>query len=133
MGIHLFRVLMHYLKPVLPAMAEEVELFLNDELRWYDLSDRFNHARINVFKPLMQRVEMTKVEAMVEGSKENLQPTATVAPKAAETKAAPAAAVAAENAIEPLARPSTLMTLPSWIYVSPVSSTLNMWKAPTSW
>mgnify|MGYP006170110537 CR=1 FL=1 len=32
MGINLFRVLMHYLKPVLPAMAKEVELFLNDEL-----------------------------------------------------------------------------------------------------
>jgi len=27
MGINLFRVLMHYFKPVLPAMAKEVELF----------------------------------------------------------------------------------------------------------
>jgi methionyl-tRNA synthetase len=51
----------------------------------------------------MQRVEMTKVEAMVEGSKENLQPTAAapVAKAAAEPKAAPAAD-SAESAIEPI-------------------------------
>lgn len=103
MGINLFRVLMHYLKPVLPAMAKEVELFLNDELSWSTYQTALTNHSINVFKPLMQRVEMTKVEAMVEGSKENLQPTATVAPKAAETKtAAPAAGVVADGAIEPI-------------------------------
>ncbi|HJS14147.1 MAG TPA: methionine--tRNA ligase [Rheinheimera sp.] len=102
MGINLFRVLMHYLKPVLPAMAKEVELFLNDELSWSTYQTALTNHSINVFKPLMQRVEMTKVEAMVEGSKENLQPTAAVAPKAAETKAAPATAVAADSAIEPI-------------------------------
>jgi methionyl-tRNA synthetase len=101
MGINLFRVLMHYLKPVLPAMAKEVELFLNDELSWSTYQTALTNHSINVFKPLMQRVEMTKVEAMVEGSKENLQPTAAVAPKAAETKAAPAVD-SAENAIEPI-------------------------------
>lgn len=102
MGINLFRVLMHYLKPVLPAMAKEVELFLNDELSWSTYQTALTNHSINVFKPLMQRVEMTKVEAMIEGSKENLQPTpAVAAPKAAETKAAPAA-VSTDNAIEPI-------------------------------
>ncbi len=102
MGINLFRVLMHYLKPVLPAMAKEVELFLNDELSWSTYQTALTNHSINVFKPLMQRVEMTKVEAMIEGSKENLQPTAAVAaPKAAETKAAPAA-VSTDSAIEPI-------------------------------
>lgn len=102
MGINLFRVLMHYLKPVLPAMAKEVELFLNDELSWSTYQTALTNHSINVFKPLMQRVEMNKVEAMIEGSKENLQPTAAVAaPKAAETKAAPAA-VSSDAAIEPI-------------------------------
>jgi methionyl-tRNA synthetase len=104
MGINLFRVLMHYLKPVLPAMAKEVELFLNDELSWSTYQTALTNHSINVFKPLMQRVEMTKVEAMVEGSKENLQPTA-AAPVAkaavAETKAAPAAD-SSDSAIEPI-------------------------------
>jgi methionyl-tRNA synthetase len=108
MGINLFRVLMHYLKPVLPAMAKEVELFLNDELSWSTYQTALTNHSINVFKPLMQRVEMTKVEAMVEGSKENLQPTAAVAPKVAETKAAPAAAVAADSAIEPIGETITI-------------------------
>lgn len=103
MGINLFRVLMHYLKPVLPAMAKEVELFLNDELSWSTYQTALTNHSINVFKPLMQRVEMTKVEAMVEGSKENLQPTAAapVAKAAAEPKAAPAAD-SADSAIEPI-------------------------------
>lgn len=108
MGINLFRVLMHYLKPVLPAMAKEVELFLNDELSWSTYQTALTNHSINVFKPLMQRVEMTKVEAMVEGSKDNLQPTATVAPKAAETKAAPVAAVVADGAIEPIGETITI-------------------------
>lgn len=108
MGINLFRVLMHYLKPVLPAMAKEVELFLNDELSWSTYQTALTNHSINVFKPLMQRVEMTKVEAMVEGSKENLQPTATVAaPKAAETKAAPAVD-SADSAIEPIGETITI-------------------------
>lgn len=102
MGINLFRVLMHYLKPVLPAMAKEVELFLNDELSWSTYQMALTNHSINVFKPLMQRVEMTKIEAMVEGSKENLQPAAPApVSQAAETKAAPAA-VSAESAIEPI-------------------------------
>lgn len=102
MGINLFRVLMHYLKPVLPAMAKEVELFLNDELSWSTYQTALTNHSINVFKPLMQRVEMTKVEAMVEGSKENLQPTAaSVAKAVVETKAAPAAD-SAESTIEPI-------------------------------
>ena len=105
MGINLFRVLMHYLKPVLPAMAKEVELFLNDELSWSTYQTALTNHSINVFKPLMQRVEMTKVEAMVEGSKENLQPAAPApVAKAAETKAAPAT----ESAIEPISETITI-------------------------
>lgn len=107
-GINLFRVLMHYLKPVLPAMAKEVELFLNDELSWSTYQTALTNHSINVFKPLMQRVEMTRVEAMVEGSKENLQPAAPApVAKAAETKAVPAA-VSAESTIEPISETITI-------------------------
>ncbi|STD27514.1 methionyl-tRNA ligase [Enterobacter asburiae] len=34
MGINLFRVLMIYLKPVLPQLAARAEAFLNTELTW---------------------------------------------------------------------------------------------------
>ncbi|TAA48104.1 methionine--tRNA ligase [Corallincola spongiicola] len=84
LAIHLFRILMVYLKPVLPAMAAEVELFLNDSLTWDSTTKVLTGAKINKFKPLMQRVEMDKVTAMVDASKENLQ-TANVAEPATET------------------------------------------------
>ncbi len=96
MGINLFRVLMHYLKPVLPAMAAEVEAFLQVELRWDSYSAPLVNHHINSFKPLMQRVDPVKVAAMVAASTENLKPTTAVVEKVEVAK--PAA-----SAIEPVA------------------------------
>ncbi len=96
MGINLFRVLMHYLKPVLPAMAAEVEAFLQVELRWDSYSAPLVNHHINSFKPLMQRVDPVKVAAMVAASTENLKPTTAVVEKVEAAK--PAA-----SAIEPVA------------------------------
>jgi methionyl-tRNA synthetase len=87
MGINLFRVLMHYLKPVLPVMASETEAFLNSELSWSNYQQPLTNHAINPFKALMQRVEPAKVAAMLEASKENLQPAAEEpATKAAKTE-----------------------------------------------
>ncbi|MFU2509110.1 methionine--tRNA ligase [Pseudoalteromonas sp. ASV78] len=72
LGLNLFRVLMTYLKPVLPGMAANVEAFLNDELSWQGAQTALVSHPINKFKPLMQRVEMDKVNKMVEESKESL-------------------------------------------------------------
>ncbi|MDD4863796.1 MAG: methionine--tRNA ligase [Alishewanella agri] len=76
MGLNLFRVLMHYLKPVLPKMASDSEAFLNTELLWANYREPLLNHAINPFKALMQRVDPVKVQAMVDASKENLQPTA---------------------------------------------------------
>ena len=73
MGINLFRILMAYLKPILPAMAKEVEAFLNDELTFDGIDAPLQDHSINKFKALMQRVDMDKVANMVEDSKESLQ------------------------------------------------------------
>lgn len=70
-GINLFRVLMTYLKPVLPAMAEKAEGFLNTSLDWTALDGPLTGHTLNKFKPLMTRVDPKQVEAMVEASKEN--------------------------------------------------------------
>ena len=72
LGINLFRTLMIYLKPVLPKLAESTEAFLNDELVWQGHKTLLANHKINKFKALMQRVEMDKIEAMVEASKESL-------------------------------------------------------------
>ncbi|TMP00804.1 methionine--tRNA ligase [Pseudoalteromonas sp. S3260] len=72
LGLNLFRVLITYLKPVLPGMASNVEAFLNDELSWQGAQTALVSHPINKFKPLMQRVEIDKVNKMVEESKESL-------------------------------------------------------------
>lgn len=72
LGINLFRILMTYLKPVLPALAEKTEAFLNDELVWDGHKVLLKDHKINKFKALMQRIEMDKVNEMIEASKESL-------------------------------------------------------------
>jgi len=71
-GINLFRVLVTYLKPVLPATALRSEEFLNSEpLMWESVKAPLAGHVINKFKPLMNRVEDSQVEAIVEDSREN--------------------------------------------------------------
>ena len=77
-GINLFRILTTYLKPIVPSLAAQVEAFLNIELTWDSISINLQDHKINKFKAMMQRVDMKHVEAMVEESKENLQPAAPV-------------------------------------------------------
>lgn len=79
MGINLFRVLIAYLKPVLPRTAEQAEAFLKIEaLKWADIKQPLLSHTIEAFKPLMTRVEQEKIDAIIEESKDNM--TATVAP-----------------------------------------------------
>jgi methionyl-tRNA synthetase len=72
LGINLFRILAVYLKPVVPALVAQSESFLNDELTWESSQTVLTGHSINKFKALMQRVDMDKVGAMIEDSKENL-------------------------------------------------------------
>ena len=70
LAINLFRVLMTYLKPVLPEMAQKSEAFLNvDSLNWDDIKSPLVGHQINKFKPLMTRIEDEQIEAMIESSK----------------------------------------------------------------
>ncbi len=92
-GLNLFRVLMTYLAPVTPFTAAKAAGFLGVALeRWSELDDALTGVEINVFKPLMTRVDPVKVEAMIEDSKENLE--------AREKAAAPALELEPEISIE---------------------------------
>jgi methionyl-tRNA synthetase len=72
-GLNLFRVLMTYLQPVLPAMAADVEAFLNlPAMTWAAIDKPLTGHSINKFKPLMTRVEQEKIDAMLEDSKDSL-------------------------------------------------------------
>ncbi|TDB05665.1 methionine--tRNA ligase [Halomonas marinisediminis] len=72
-GINLFRQLMVYLAPVVPAMAEQARGFLKlDSLDWHSRHELLLDHEIAKFKPLMTRVEKDKIDAMIEASKEDL-------------------------------------------------------------
>jgi len=70
LAINLFKVLMTYLKPVLPEMAKRSEEFLNvDSLNWSDIERPLTNHKINEFKALMTRIEDEQIDQMVESSK----------------------------------------------------------------
>jgi len=72
-GVNLFRVLMTYLKPVLPVMAEKAEAFLNvDALSWDSGSEPLTSHAIAKFKPLMTRVEQDKIDAVLADAQKTL-------------------------------------------------------------
>ncbi|EIJ67695.1 methionine--tRNA ligase [Pasteurella bettyae] len=74
MGIQMFRVLMGYLKPVLPKLAERSEAFLQSELTWDSLSAPLLAHNIAPFKALFSRLDPKQIEEMIESSKqENAQ------------------------------------------------------------
>ncbi len=73
MGINLFRLLIGYLRPILPGTAEASEAFLQIEpMDWHDLQQPLTGHGIAKFKPLMTRIEPQQIEAMVNASKEDL-------------------------------------------------------------
>ena len=70
MGINLFRLLITYLKPVLPQMASASENFLNCEpLMWSSIDKPLLDHKVNTFIPLMMRVEKEKIDAMLRENK----------------------------------------------------------------
>ena len=72
-GINLFRVLITYLQPVLPAMAAAAQSFLQlPTMSWRDIEAPLTGHTIDKFKPLMTRVEQEKIDAMLEDSKDHL-------------------------------------------------------------
>ena len=72
LGINMYRILVIYLKPILPRMAKQSEKFLAcDELGWTDIGTPLVNHRINVFEPLFKRIDKRAVDAMVDASRED--------------------------------------------------------------
>lgn len=73
MGINLFRILMTYLKPVMPALITRSEAFLNIELTWNNIEKPLLNHKINGFHALFNRIDLDKIDQLVSASKENLK------------------------------------------------------------
>ena len=65
LGVNMFRALLTYLKPVLPALAEKAESFLNETLTWRESVKFKGRHKINEFKPLLTRVEKLQADKIV--------------------------------------------------------------------
>ncbi len=84
-AINVFRLLVIYLKPVLPALAERAEAFMQVEpLTWADADQLLLGHEIAKFKPLLSRIDMAQVEAMLADSKESTPAPVADKPKKAD-------------------------------------------------
>jgi methionyl-tRNA synthetase len=73
MGLNLFRLLIGYLRPILPGTAEAAEAFLRiPPLSWDLLPEPLVDRKIAKFKPLITRVDHKRIEAMLAASKDDL-------------------------------------------------------------
>ncbi len=69
-GLNLFRILMTYIKPVVPRLAEASEQFLAaGETDWKAIEKPLLAHRVNPFKPLLTRVEESAIEALLNEEK----------------------------------------------------------------
>lgn len=81
MGINLFRVLMIYLKPVLPKTAEQVQAFLNiSPLKWNDKNQPLLSHTIREFQPLITRIDPKQIEAMKMAAQQDIEQSTTTTP-----------------------------------------------------
>jgi methionyl-tRNA synthetase len=70
-GLNLFRTLMVYLTPVIPALAADAQaLFREEPWSWDDATTPLLGHSISKYKPLLTRVEQSQVDKMIEESKE---------------------------------------------------------------
>ncbi|QCU90322.1 methionine--tRNA ligase [Thiomicrorhabdus sediminis] len=101
-GINLFRVLMSYLAPVIPATADKALAFLQlDSWQWQAVATPLLGHEITKFKPLLTRLEMADIEKMIDASAASLANTKSSAPdgKKGDSKPAKKAASADYDAI----------------------------------
>ena len=87
LGLNLFRILIIYLKPVVPGLAQRAEAFLGVEpMAWSDLAAPLLAHSIKKFKPLLTRVEQDRIDAVIAASKESLGSGEAGGEEAAETE-----------------------------------------------
>ncbi|NND92673.1 MAG: methionine--tRNA ligase [Granulosicoccus sp.] len=92
-GLNYFRIIVTYLSPVLPALANKTERFLDTKLTLESLEQPLHDHAINRFKPMMTRVEASQIDKI-------LQETVSGAPGADAGAGAGASAAAAAGKVQ---------------------------------
>jgi methionyl-tRNA synthetase len=74
-ALNLFRLLATYLKPILPEVCAQAEVFLAEPVaRWSDLDQPLLNHSIQPYIALFTRIDPKQIEAMTEASKESMKP-----------------------------------------------------------
>jgi len=98
-GLNLFRLLVLYLKPIVPRLAAGAEAFLGlADQRWDDAREPLLGRVIGAYTPLATRVDPKATEALLAAASESLKPTGAPVAANATANAAPAPAPAAAGA-----------------------------------
>ena len=86
-ALTMFRDLTRYLKPVLPALAGQVETFLSvPEMNWTGTWEPLPAGHtINAYAHLMTRIDRKQIDALLEANRESLAPAAAAPAKDAKT------------------------------------------------
>jgi methionyl-tRNA synthetase len=101
-GLNLFRLLVLYLKPIVPQLAAGAERFLRlPEQQWTDVATPLLGHTIGTYEPLATRVDPAAIKALLAAAAESLKPMAV--PTVAAAVAAAATPAAAKAAAPPAA------------------------------
>ena len=66
------KILIGYLKPVLPKISEKVENIMQcDPINWENIKDSILSKKIQEFKPIITRIDKDSLEGMINESGEN--------------------------------------------------------------
>lgn len=65
MGINFFRVILTWLKPIVPELAMRSENFLNIKLTWKDICYPLLDHKISFFKPLYKRLGINQLQSLI--------------------------------------------------------------------
>lgn len=71
MGIQLFRILMIYLKPIVPIVAKHSEDFLNTHLSWKNITQPLINHKINKFEIIFHRIQNGQIKSILQESTKN--------------------------------------------------------------
>jgi methionyl-tRNA synthetase len=81
LGLNLFRALMIYLRPVVPALAARAEKLLGGgPLTWNDVTAPLLGRKISRFEPLLQRIELATLDKIVAETRATIEGTTTAMP-----------------------------------------------------
>jgi methionyl-tRNA synthetase len=122
LAINYFRLLAIYLKPIVPETVARAEKFLGEKFDRFDQAETLLLERsISPFEALATRIDAKQIDAMIEASKESLQPTGATANGAPSPQPSPASGRGGKKGETSKPGDAALAPRPSSVAPAPIS------------